>query len=371
MFDRNFSETRKCTGAVTSRTIILLVLALVLAACGNNGSTDDDEGATQDEDEGAVDAEDGEDSVETVTLSAVSYGGESYPIRVLIEDIIRELESRSDGMIEFDYHPGESLVRLADGFQSARDQTVDIALTSAAYEPDRMGVLAAVANLPFNWELEAFGEQYREPGHFYDFAAPYFEENGLKLISWPNVPAGEIISRDPIITPDDFQGKLVRGVSSLHPGLRLMGAEPVDIPTADLYSALQRGTVDAAALAIPSMVSDGYYEVAPHITLTNFYTGSLPIVMNLDRYESLPDEVRELFDEVVLEQEAAYYERVPREGEEDIEFLKEQEGVEVYELGPEEVQEWRDAVSPAEEELAEEFGEEWDRFLELRETMLR
>lgn len=363
---------------------MVVAFSLVVAACGGSNSSDaggTSTTASSSSDAGAVDAttttslassEDDTvcaDQIDPIELKVMSFGGEDYPIRVMLEDLMARVEGELGDSISFDYYPAESLVRLVDAFDGVRDRIVDIGMTSAAYEPDRMGLVAAVANMPWNWDLEAFADVYREDDHFYDWVQEFWNENDLQMLSWTNVPAGEILSSTPVHTLEDMNGLLVRSVSSAFPGLRAMGAEPVDIPTAELYTALQRGTVDAATISVNAAVSNAYYEVAPYLVLSNFYTGSLPVIMNKEVYDGLPDCVRDIFDSSILAAEEQYYGNVVEEYERDLAILEELPEVEVYELPADELARWQDAVKPTEEELAAQFPEEWETFSQLRAEM--
>lgn len=309
-------------------------------------------------------------SAETVTIKMASYGGPTYPIRIHLETVKDMLEKRSNGRIKVDHYPAESLVKLSKAFDAVIDNVVQIALTSAAYEPKRMGVVAAIANSPWNWDAYKFGEHYREPGSFYDFAAPYFEKNGLKLMSWPNVPHGEVFSSKPIRRLEDFKGKLLRTVSSLKDPLKLLGAEPIFIPTSELFNAIQRGTVDGGTLAISSIFSEKYYEVAPYIQLANLYTGSLPVIMNLKFFNSLSPDLQKVVLDTFLEADKRYYEKIRQDTTEVINKLKSMKPkVEVYEVPAEEVARWRAALKPFYEEMAKTWGEEWARFEKIREKL--
>ena len=309
-------------------------------------------------------------SAEPITIKMASYGGPSYPIRIHLETVKDMLEKRSQGRLKVDHYPAESLVKLAKAFDAVIDNVVQIALTSAAYEPKRMGVVAAVANSPWNWDAYKFGEHYREPGSFYDFAAPHFERNGLKLMSWPNVPHGEVFSSKPIRKLEDFKGKMLRTVSSLKEPLKLLGAEPIFIPTSELFNAIQRGTVDGGTLAISSIFSEKYFEVAPHIQIANLYTGSLPVIMNLKFFNGLPPDMRTLVWETFVEADKQYYRRIRQDTTEVINQLKSMKPkVEVYEVPAEELARWKAALKPFYDEMAKTWGADWTRFEKIRETL--
>lgn len=73
-----------------------------------------------------------------------------------------------------------------------------------------------------------------------------------------------------------------------------VGAKPINIPAGELYTALERGTIDALEWVGPSLdLRMGFHQVAPY-----YYTGwhepatELQFLINLKKYHSLPQDLR-------------------------------------------------------------------------------
>jgi C4-dicarboxylate-binding protein DctP len=309
-------------------------------------------------------------AAEKVIFKMSSFAGPTYPPRIHLENFKEMIEKRSNGRIRVDHYPSESLVKLNKAFDATIDNVVQIGLTSASYEPTRLGILSDVANMPWNWDPYKFAEHFRDPGGFYDFAAPYFEKNGLKLMSWCSLPHGEIFSRKPIRKLEDFKGKMLRTITGLKEPLILLGAEPIFIPTAELFNALQRGVVDGATLAISSYFAEKHYEIAPYLQISNLYTSHLAVIMNLKVLNSLPPDLNKLVLETFLDADKQYNERIKRDTNELIKKLKSLPKVEVYEVPPKEVARWQSALKPYYDAMAKKWGNEWVRFVKIREKLM-
>lgn len=333
---------------------------ITLSACGSGSGKQATGGATGGSGGGQS----------TVTLKVASYGGTTYPIRVFLEKVMADATAQSNGRIKFKYYPNESLVKLADGLTATASDTVDIAMGSTSYDPDTWGILAAVANLPYNFSISGFGKVYRDPGQFFDWSQPQFNKNGLELLSWPCVSGTVIDSRKSIASLADMKGKLIRAVSSVYPALKAMGAKPVNVATADLYTALQRGTVDGALITADSVISGHLEEVAPYILNgTDFYTGALPIVMNLDKFNKLPEDLRQTLTSVVVRDEAAYYSTIQSYADASIKKLSSEKGVHVTNLNPSQLPQWKQAARSSEAPLAQKFGSQWTEFTKLQSVI--
>lgn len=71
--------------------------------------------------------------------------------------------------------------------------------------------------------------------------------------------------------------------------------------------------MDGGTISVDSIVTLKYYEIAPWILISNLYSGSFLIVMNLDFYNSLCPDVRKMLDDTVLAAEKDYYEAIGKQ----------------------------------------------------------
>ena len=76
---------------------------------------------------------------------------------------------------------------------------------------------------------------------------------------------------------------------------------PQELPYTEVYQALQTGVVDGQDNAPANIWDFKIHEVSKYLTLTYYATGPDPFMVNLDWYETLPVELKEVFDEVARE----------------------------------------------------------------------
>lgn len=108
-------------------------------------------------------------------------------------------------------------------------------------------------------------------------------------------PPQALFTKKQIKTIDDLQGVKVRINSTLGAaGLRGIGMEPHIITWSGLYSALQRGAVDAAVTELIAGVNYGLGEVTSYVTIIPQGGGLMDTVFNLDALASLPTDYREV-----------------------------------------------------------------------------
>jgi C4-dicarboxylate-binding protein DctP len=108
----------------------------------------------------------------------------------------------------------------------------------------------------------------------------------------------------PFITPEDMAGLkfrvppaevYVEVFKRITDGLS-PAAVAQEMPWGEFYSALERGVVDAGHGYMNTYESMKFYEVAPYYTDINTNYNFDSVIMNLELYNSLPNDIREIVD---------------------------------------------------------------------------
>ncbi|HEX2082689.1 MAG TPA: TRAP transporter substrate-binding protein DctP [Xanthomonadaceae bacterium] len=99
---------------------------------------------------------------------------------------------------------------------------------------------------------------------------------------------------------DDFKGMRVRAIGGIGAAMKNIGAVPTSVPATEVYTSIDRGTVDAASF--PSTYAHASYkihEVGDWFT-TNLSPGTqaCPTVINKDAWAKLPKQYQRLIEEV-------------------------------------------------------------------------
>lgn len=310
--------------ALLSRASLLLVLALLLAACGGDGGASDtaedgaegsdtaaDAGADDaDADEGADDGEgaDGGDAGEAVEVESVSWDMAAF----LAEDTgqgrayarwMEEIAARSDGAVEITPFWSGELLGPQDIKTGLQDGRVQLGNLSYAYTPNDFP-LTQMVEIPFLGEN--IGAQVMAMNALYDnneeFRAEW-EDQGITVLSFVPIAPSLTGATEQVDSIDWFEGRNVRAAGFYVKALEAVGANAAAIPVGETYEAMQRGTVDAyGGMILDVIPSTGLHEVGPHIHDARL--GHYAITtwgMATDTYESLSPELRTLVDEVSAE----------------------------------------------------------------------
>lgn len=177
---------------------------------------------------------------------------------------------------------------------------IQAAMVCASYHPDKlpgMGVL----DLPFlpvqdlAMQLKIHDAVLAHPAIQKEFAGwntrPY-------LVTL--VPQYEFVGKGKVPKSiDDFKGMRVRALGGLGEAMRRLGAVPTTVDATEVYTSLERGTVDAVSFpATYAHQSYKTYEIGKWYT-ENLSPGSVgcPIVVNIDAWNKLPAAYKAVADE--------------------------------------------------------------------------
>jgi|TARA_B110000908_G_scaffold40809_1_gene49507 TRAP-type C4-dicarboxylate transport system substrate-binding protein len=127
------------------------------------------------------------------------------------------------------------------------------------------------------------------------------EFGNLKVLgAWVHGP-GVIHANKAVTTPSDFNGMKIRGASrQINAMLKELGATPVGMPVPAVPEALSKGVIDGTtipwevtkALKVPELVENHTEFTGPMM-----YTVTFVLVMNKDKFASLPDDLKAVMEE--------------------------------------------------------------------------
>ncbi|MEZ0482338.1 DctP family TRAP transporter solute-binding subunit [Planococcus sp. SSTMD024] len=332
--------------------LILLMLVLILAACGRPDS-------------GGSSGEEGGDG-ETYTIRLAHLVPEEQSSHVAAVDFKEKLESESDGRITVELYPNGQL------YGSDREAIEAVQLGNI-----EMTIPAVAAMASFNEKFQVFDL----PFLFNNNEAAYealdgelgqelmadLESNGLKgLVFGENGFRHVSNNEGPIEKPEDMEGLKMRTLESpLHTDtFNAFGANASPFAFGELYTALQQGTYDAMDCPISLYYTNKFYEVQDYLTLTGHVYAATSLLMNDDFYNSLPEDLQELLMEASEEFRDQQRELAQQQDAEFMEQL-EAEGMQINDLTDEQRDAFREAAAPVYEKYEGQIGADLiDRALE-------
>ncbi|MFC1862648.1 TRAP transporter substrate-binding protein [Thermodesulfobacteriota bacterium] len=206
------------------------------------------------------------------------------------------IERQTQGRVKFKRYPSETLIKVTDQWDAVTGGVCDIGLVGVPMVHGQFPMTAAL-RLPGFFENAIQGCVVRQELLEEGFLAR--EWKGAKVIWMANNAPWDISCRKKQIrTMEDLKGLKVASIGEPEISfIKALGAIPVGMPPTEFYIALERGTVDAAWMDINGQVAFNLYQKAPYITrLPGNSNGSNVTIMNQDKYNSLPADIKAIFD---------------------------------------------------------------------------
>lgn len=213
-----------------------------------------------------------------------------------------EIKKRTNGEISISVFPASQLGNENQINEGLGLGTVDIIYTGVAFA-GAIHKPIAISNAPFILRDFDHWQAYRDSPLFKDIAAGYDGATGHKVHALTYYGQRHLTANREITKPDDMKGMKLRVPPA---PLFLMftksvGANATPIAFAEVYLALQQGTVDGQENPLPTIMAKKFYEVQSHIMLTGHITESLLTIVGGHVMAQLSDEQKVIMDEVLKE----------------------------------------------------------------------
>ncbi len=216
-----------------------------------------------------------------------------------------ELKKRTNGKFEIQVFPASSLGKETDINQGLQLGTVDMIYTGASFAARSFPRLA-VSYYPFTFRDADHVIAYSKSDIFRELIDGYKQRtNGNTVTALTYYGVRHSTSNKPFNNCDEMRGLKMRVPDApAYTALpRACGANPTPIAFAEVYLALQNGTVDAQENPLPTIEAKKFFEVQKHIILTGHIADALlTIVSPMTLARMSPAEQKILSD---ITQEAA------------------------------------------------------------------
>ncbi|HEX2255898.1 MAG TPA: TRAP transporter substrate-binding protein [Afifellaceae bacterium] len=182
--------------------------------------------------------------------------------------------------------------------------------------------------------------------------APAAEEAGYKVIAvWENGFRHITNNVRPINTPEDLSGVKLRTPSGEWrvKMFQAYGANPTPMSFSEVFTALQTGVMDGQENPFAQIYSAKFHEVQDYLSLTGHVYTPAYVLAGKNKWESLPEEVRQILEETAKETQDFVYETAERFETELLEKIQQESDIEINEAD-------KDAFIAASASIYEDFG---------------
>lgn len=214
----------------------------------------------------------------------------------------KEIEKRTDGRYKIDVFPASQLGKEADINQGLKLGTVDIIISGSSFAARDFKPIG-VTYFPYIFRDPSHLIAYTKSDIFKRLAKGYQDKTGNIITAVSYYGTRHTTSNKPITKCADLAGVKMRvpDVPAYLAMPRACGANTTPIAFAEVYLALQNGTVDAQENPLTTIEAKKFFEVQKNIVLTGHIVDHLNTLVSKTRWASLSDEDKKIFVDVMQE----------------------------------------------------------------------
>jgi tripartite ATP-independent transporter DctP family solute receptor len=213
-----------------------------------------------------------------------------------------EIGRRTEGRYEISVYPASQLGKEADINQGLTLGSVDIIISGSSFAAREFAPIG-VTYYPYIFRDPAHLITYTQSDIFERLAQGYEEASGHHITAVTYYGTRHTTANKEITQCSDLEGVKMRvpDVPAYLAMPQSCGANTTPIAFAEVYLALQNGTVEAQENPLTTIEAKKFFEVQTHIALTGHIVDHLNTVVSGTRWNSLSDEDKVIFTEVMQE----------------------------------------------------------------------
>ena len=210
------------------------------------------------------------------------------------------LKAATDNRYGIEVYPASSLGKEVDINEGLSLGTVDIIYTGQLFAGRSYGPIA-IGGAPYMFRDYDHWDAFRNSDLFAELSQGYTDATGNHIVAMTYYGNRHVTSNKPITEPEDMDGLKIRVPNA---PLYMMfpeatGANPTPIAFAEVYLALQQGTVDAQENPLPTIQAKKFYEVQSNINLTGHITDALLTIVGGPTWNGMDEADQQTLSQVL------------------------------------------------------------------------
>jgi TRAP-type C4-dicarboxylate transport system substrate-binding protein len=224
-------------------------------------------------------------------------------------EFVKKVNERGSGVVQIDVRGGPEVIGLPQQPDAVRNGVVDMAYTAASFYagtvPERDALVASNTNAIHaraNGGIDLLNQIHQQKMGVYYLG--WFDSGiayNLYTVNQPKLDAQGNL---------DVSGLRLRSNPVYDAFFRdVLGAQPISLPTTEVYAALERGVVNATGwtqIGLKDLNWDRFlkYRIEPA-----FFSTDMGVIINLARWNRLSEPARKILQDVAIEHERATAQR--------------------------------------------------------------
>jgi TRAP-type C4-dicarboxylate transport system substrate-binding protein len=236
-------------------------------------------------------------AAEPIKLQFAGYHPPTHMVSTLMAKYADEVNKKLTGKVEVSTFPGGTLLSATKMAAGVSSGIADIGFSHCSYSRGRfpvMEIMELPLGLPSSWIATHVANDF-----YAKFKPKEWDNYHVLLFTTSPINVIQTVSK-PVKSLEDLKGMKIRGTGRSGDIVKALGAVPMPIETPDLYEAIRRGVVDGAYLTMETYKGFKTGELLKYTT-ESWKLGSVYafyIVMNKQKWNSLPPDAQKVFNEV-------------------------------------------------------------------------
>lgn len=214
------------------------------------------------------------------------------------------LMERSGGRLSLELLTVGSIVEYQETQDAVGAGIIDGHVTDTSYFAGKDPAFSLIGNPVGAWSAPQQMLDYINKGGGKELMNELVNPYGLQFIGATTPGLEAFVSKVPIDSVADLKGLKMRAPEGLvNQVFAAAGATPVNLPSSEVFTSLDKGVIDAADFSVFSTnQAQGLNDIAKHPVYPGFH--SMPLIeisMNKAKWDSMPEDLQTLFEESILD----------------------------------------------------------------------
>ncbi|MGH3097001.1 MAG: TRAP transporter substrate-binding protein [Streptosporangiales bacterium] len=208
--------------------------------------------------------------------------------------LLKNAKKETHGDISFEMFHSGTLLDAEQAVPGLLQGSADLIFQTSSYISSTYPILG-VAQLPFlQGDIQQMERALAVDGKLYKLINKQLGAKNLRLLASMPTSLEWLWTRKPIRSPEDMHGMRIRTAGEVEgETVKALGASPVSMSSAEIYQALQRGTIDGMISYLGTVISRDLQKVLRYGTAARFGDYSVDAYVRKDWFDGLDSSLQD------------------------------------------------------------------------------